>query len=68
MSQLIRPATIKVVPRDGEIEITLNINLTVEGNVVSAFSATQEREEDKFDKIQHIIPDFSTSPKLKFGK
>ena len=38
MVQRVRPTTqtkVRVVPRDGELEITLNINVTVEGGVAT---------------------------------
>lgn len=71
MPQLIRPATIKVVPKDGEIEITLNINITVDGQVTAnaeggSISSLSVKEENDDDKVQYAIPDFtSTNFKLK---
>lgn len=69
MPQLIRPATVKVVPKDGEIEITLNINISVDGSVtsVSAQGASAKIVDDP-DAIPHIIPDFTPAPRVKFGK
>lgn len=68
MPQLIKPATkIKVVPKDGEIEITLNINITVDGQVV----ATADKANvvlEKEETAPHIIPDFFSGVKLNFGK
>jgi len=77
MVQRIRPATqtkVRVVPRDGELEITLNINVTVEGQVTAtaanaAVEVQQYQYEDEDDKVEPIIPDFSTGLKLDdFGK
>lgn len=77
MVQRIRPATqtkIRIVPRDGELEITLNINVTVDGHVTAAASKAsvdvqQCQYEDGDDKVEPIIPDFSTGLKLDdFGK
>jgi hypothetical protein len=71
MPRIVKPAStqIKVVPRDGEIEITLNINITVDGQVTTtsdqAEVQAQRVEEDKVDKM---IPDFFSGTKLKFGK
>lgn len=73
MPQLINPTTkIKVVPRDGELEITLNINITVDGKVLASANnadvldvSVQKSEEDK---SPHIIPDFFSGTKLNFGK
>ena len=75
MVQRIRPATqtkVLVVPRDGELEITLNINVTVDGQVTA--TATDgvvdiKQGEDEDDKVEPVIPDFSTGLKLDdFGK
>lgn len=70
MPQLIKPATkIRVVPRDGELEITLNINITVDGKVsADAEGADVSVKEDKTDEPQRIIPDFLSGLKLDFGK
>lgn len=75
MPSIVKPHSqtkIKVVPKEGELEITLNINITVDGQV----SATAEGGEVKSLKQQKIdddeaapmIPDFSSGIKLKFGK
>lgn len=73
MPQLIRPATtVKVAPKDGELEITVNINITVDGNVtasseggtVSSLSVKNDKDDD--DKVNYIIPEFqSTNYKLQ---
>ena len=72
MVQRIRPGTqtkVKVVPRDGELEITLNINITVDGRVTASSENADVRmlKEDD-DKVDHLIPDFSSGVKLNFGK
>ena len=71
MPQLIRPATkIRVVPKDGELEITLNINITVDGQVTATaedgeVSSLSVKDNDD-DKVHYAIPDFtSTDYKLK---
>ena len=68
MAQHIRPAqtSIKVIPRDGAIEITLNINITVDGQVVTAQVA--ESKEEKMKEKIGLLPDFSSGLKLNFGK
>jgi hypothetical protein len=71
MSQLLKPSTkIKVVPRDGEIEITLNINITVDGKVVASAENAEVKTitEESESKPPHIIPDFFSGTKLNFGK
>jgi hypothetical protein len=72
MPQIVKqPRTqIRVVPRDGEIEITLNINITVDGEVtassVNAQSVSVIKEEE--EEAKPMIPDFFSGAKLKFGK
>lgn len=77
MPQLIRPASVRVVPADGELEITLNINITIDGNLtatadnarsVSVQQVETKKEEEPEDKVQHAIPDFFSGLKLDFGK
>jgi hypothetical protein len=68
MPQLIKPSTkVKIIPKDGEIEITLNININLEGKV-SAVADNAEVLVDDEEKVPHIIPDFSSGLKLNFGK
>lgn len=72
MPQLIKPsAKVRIVPRDGELEITLNINITVDGKVTAsadnAKSVTVEEKEAE-DRPAHFIPDFGSGFKLNFGK
>lgn len=75
MPQLIKPSTkVQIVPRDGELEITLNINITVDGQIqatadnaqVSVLSKKEEPEAE--DKSPHFIPQFGSGMKLSFGK
>lgn len=72
MPQIIRqPKTsIRIVPKDGEIEITLNINISIDGQLtassVNAQSVTVVNEDEK--DAEPMIPDFISGAKLKFGK
>lgn len=72
MVQHVRPGTqtkVMVVPRDGELEITLNINITVDGKVTaSADSADVHMLQEDDDKVDHLVPDFTSGVQLKFGK
>jgi hypothetical protein len=72
MPQLIKPSTkIKVIPRDGELEITLNINITVDGQVFASSDKAEVKtfkENEEEEKSPHIIPDFFSGTKLNFGK
>jgi hypothetical protein len=71
MPQIVRqPKTsVRIVPREGEIEITLNINITIDGQVATVNAqgvATSEKEEIK--DAEPLVPDFFSGGKLKFGK
>lgn len=71
MAQLISPTqtVVKVVPRDGEIEITLNINITLDGQVSTCVADKEEPEKsEKEEKKLDLMPDFSSGFKLNFGK
>lgn len=61
MAQIIKPTKIRIVPRDGELEITVNINVNVDGKVTT--DDQQKEEKDIF-----IVPDFGSGMKLSFGK
>jgi len=73
MPQIVKqPKTqIRIVPKDGEIEITLNINITIDGqltaNAIDAQSVSV-LEKDKEKDAELMIPDFFSGVKLKFGK
>lgn len=71
MPQLIRPSKVTIVPKEGEIEITLNINITLDGKVTATADnaervTVQEEEED--DEIEKFIPQLTSGFKLDFGK
>jgi hypothetical protein len=63
MVQLLKPAIVKVVTKNGECEISinLNINITTDGLKIDI------KNEEKQEKAEFIIPDFM-SHNIKFGK
>lgn len=73
MPQLIRPQEVKIITKDGELQVSivleLNINLNGGGLDVTA-QAREVRPVDKHkeEEMQWAIPDFGTSPKIDFGK
>lgn len=75
MAQLIKPNSVKVITQDGEVKVTialeLTINLNSNGLQVNA-SSTELHKSDKpknsEDKVLWEIPDFGPVPKLGFGK
>ncbi len=69
MGQVIRSSNVTVIPKDGELEITLNINITIDGQVVAtADNAKVAVSERKEVEATPMIPDFSSGFKLNFGK
>jgi hypothetical protein len=79
MAQLIQPNNVKVITKDGEIQVSLTIDLNitlnqtgtinVEGgiNSVSGTMPKTVKSADD-DKVEWAIPDFVPEPRVKFGK
>lgn len=75
MAQLIKPGDVKVVIKDGQLninlQIDLNINLNQSGNVVvdgSVAATDKVKQQSKEEDNAWLIPDFKPSEKIKFGK
>lgn len=75
MAQLLKPQNVKVVTKDGELIISLqldiNINLNQSGTFdVNTFGSAVPAEVKKKtdDDVKWEIPDFNTTEKIKFGK
>ena len=76
MAQLIKPQNVKVVTKDGEILISLqldiNINLnqtgvlSIEDNSIVKQVSTKPKNDE--DDVAWSIPDFKPTEKIKFGK
>lgn len=67
MVQIIRNPTeiIKIVPRDGEIEITLNVNISLDGAVqVESQGATVTTQSKKLADSDPIVPEFTSGAKI----
>lgn len=71
MPQFVRPGQVQVLSQDGEVKVTialeLTINLNTDGVKVSA-QAIEQKQEKQPESNDWMIPDFGTSPKLNFGK
>lgn len=71
MGQLIKPGQVKILTQDGELQVSisleLTINLNTDGIKVGA-QATEVKAQQVEEKTTWAIPDFNTSPKLNFGK
>jgi len=76
MAQLIKPQNVKVVTKDGELFISLqldiNINLNQSGTIavadqtISGQSNLKAKKDE--DDVAWAIPDFKPTEKIKFGK
>lgn len=73
MPQLIRPGDVKVVTKDGECLVNIQLELTIklDGNGLSVGSvqalATPDTPQKK-EEVAWQIPNFGGGPKLKFGQ
>jgi regulator of protease activity HflC (stomatin/prohibitin superfamily) len=75
MAQLLKPQNVKVVTKDGELIISLqldiNINLNQSGTFdvnTSGSAVPAEVKKKTDDDVKWEIPDFNTTEKIKFGK
>lgn len=77
MASLIKPGSLKVVSKDGEVQVSLTIDLNVNINSNENFfsnnktlenNSSNEGSKEKKDKFDWAIPDFEEAPKLDFGK
>jgi hypothetical protein len=74
MPQLIKPNDVKIVTKDGEVKISISLDLNINMGEISGgvnilksdieSKATKKEE----DKIQWAIPDFTPAEKINFGK
>lgn len=72
MGNRITTSDIKVVTKEGEVHLSitldLNINLNGQINGVGQVSAAEPKEEEKKKETDYVIPDFSSLGRIKFGK
>jgi hypothetical protein len=73
MPNLIKPNSVKIITKDGEIlvslQIDLNINLNQNGSsFTSNNSNTSSVNKKDDDDFEWAIPDFKKSEKVDFGK
>jgi hypothetical protein len=67
MPQLIHPNQVKVTSVNGEVKVNITLDLNV--NLPANLRAKQQiEEEENDDKVEIIVPTFSSANKLKFGK
>ncbi len=73
MPNLIKPNNVKIITKDGEItvslQIDLNINLNQSGVSFAGGNATSSMSNsNKEDDFEWAIPDFQKAEKVNFGK
>lgn len=77
MAQLLKPGDVKIITKDGQItvklEIDLNINLNQTGNLTvtsdnQSPGAVKTSVNKDSDETEWMIPDFGPTTKIKFGK
>lgn len=73
MPQLIRPQEVKVITRDGEVQVslTIDLNINLNGGVeVASVRAVQEKAETPKanQETYWAIPEFEPAPRIQFGK
>ena len=68
MGQLLKPQQVKVITKDGECQVSISLELTINLNTDGlVVSQAKERHGIK-DDTQWAIPDFTPSAKINFGK
>jgi len=75
VASLIKPGSVKILTKDGEIQVslTLDININLNSENINFESKNGEensiKEEIKIkEKIDWVIPEFDGSSKIDFGK
>ena len=74
MPQLIKPGDVKIITKDGEVKISISLDLNINmGEVSSGVGILKSNIEEKInkkeeDKVQWAIPDFAPTEKINFGK
>ena len=68
MVQRLGKTKVRVIPREGEVEITLNINISLDGKVVALADNADVTVTEEEEKAPTFIPQFLSGGKLKFGK
>ena len=60
------PTIVKVIPRDGELEIKLDITINLATDGLSALAVEPKRKQQD-DDVKFIVPDFPSGNTLNFG-
>lgn len=80
MANLLKPNTVKVITQDGELHVTISLELSINLNhenmkmlnspsaVVPEVTVSKKIASEEDDKPDWEIPDFAPMPKVEFGK
>jgi hypothetical protein len=72
MANLINPSGVQVVTKDGEMTVNLKIDLNINLNGTAVNIPINEtakvKSMDEDDKVEWMVPDFTSSKKINFGK
>lgn len=70
MPQLIRPQEVRVITKEGEIQVSLviDLNINLSGGVEATSVKVKEVSEKLKEETEWAIPDFQPTPKIAFGK
>jgi hypothetical protein len=75
MANLISPQNVQIVTKDGEMTVTikLDLNINLNGDLANLTTQTtdtvkQQVNNNKEEEPEWLIPDFASSKKINFGK
>jgi len=72
MANLINPSGVQVITKDGEMTVSLKIDLNINLNGTAVNIPINEtakvKNMDDDDKVEWMVPDFANSKKINFGK
>lgn len=68
MGQLIKPQHVKVVTKDGECQVSISLELTINLNTDGVVVSQAKERQSVKDDTHWAIPDFTPSAKINFGK
>lgn len=76
MAALIKPGSVKVLAKDGEIQVSLTLDININLNTENMIFESKNRGDNNSikeeieikEKIDWAIPDFDSLAKVEFGK
>lgn len=73
MPQLIKPGDVKILTKDGEMKISISLDLNINLNDLANLAPSVKKDSSEVavktqEKIEWAIPDFAPAEKINFGK